>query len=388
MRRFYTQWCPRDGRCVDWMVNVTDSTASDRDYSKVTLVEYGNEESRMEAVASATLATVEPAHIMWNADETSTLIVMWGHGALSDNSTYNVTLAGQACGRHEPAGGSDSFRCQVYGPMDPTMGRGPVRVDYGPSDAALLMDGVPFARAQTRAAVEFGRKYVIVGEDEAPCDPRPLRADGRLRGIESGGHLIPVRWTGLQCVDPSTIPEMILYHDRRGDGFITTSVCLFDVDDSMACEAPAVAYQRHHHAHDRSAAATAAAAAPLGTFRCGYKVITRTGDMLMVPCAPGDRYAVYADPEFRGFSVAARGRTLVVWGEHLARGYAATDVRVRLASGAPGYCNARLVTDNRIECDVQDALRAHVLSDLKQIWVDVGHMPVATVNKTDGHATW
>lgn len=390
MCRFYVQWCPADRGCVDWMVNTTDSTSHDNDYSKVTLTETGNSGvQRMEPAGAAELVKLDPAYIMWNADETSVEIKLKGHGALSENSTSTVTLAGQACDI-EYSGFGDMIQCQVVGPMDPVVQRGPVRVDYGPSDASLLHDGVPFAVAQTRVTVEFGRKFLIVGKDGSQCDPRPLPiGDGRLRGIASGGHLIPVQWSGLDCVDESRMPEMLLYHDRRGDGFRMASVCLYGMDDSiMACQAPSVVPRDRSRSPlpDMLAASKKAerenSTGPLGSFRCGFKVNSKKGDTLMVPCAPGDRYTVYPDPVFSGFTVTAAGKTIVIWGKDLVRGFVNNDVRVRLASGVLGFCKSQLVAQDRIECNVHSSLSEHVLHDLKHIWVDVGHMPVLTVNRT------
>lgn len=373
------------------MVNVTGPTASDRDYSKAKLVETGRNTWRLTDVADAELVRVEPSHAMWDVQETQVQVQLWGHAALSKNTTFAVTMADHEC-RDAFQVGKNTTVCDVQGPMEHRVRRGAVRFDYGPLEATLLVDGERRAAARTRAAVEFGRRFKVIGSDEKRCDPRPLPVGPeRLRGIASGGHLFPVQFSGLECVDTSDTPEFVLYYEGgHRQGHRVHSICLSNLDGSLACLAPSAVYNDNDvslmpdllRANRR--ALIDGNPEPLGRFRCAFLLRDRRDNSMLVPCAPGDRYTMYPDPLFRNFTVTEGGMKIVVHGEKLSRRFTAVDVRVRLASGTPGNCSPFRIAENRFECTVQPALFRHVREDLKQIWVDVGFMKVATVNRTVG----
>lgn len=191
-----------------------------------------------------------------------------------------------------------------------------------------------------------------------------LTAGQRFEGIASGGTAAPVRGTGFTCVS-----DAIMYVDRDGVRRLGASHCRPVNDTFMVCGTP------------RLDGPTGAGGSP-ERLRFGFRVWHADGHVSdMGPQPDTDGYVAHSDPVLVDFSVSATGRTVMISGLDLGRGYRAADVAVvRFANNLSSVaCNVTAITQRHIVCKTASPSD---LNSVPALVVTIGDRFTRTVNST------
>lgn len=197
-----------------------------------------------------------------------------------------------------------------------------------------------------------------------------LTAGQRFEGIASGGTAVPVRGAGFTCVSDAT-----MYVDRDGVRRPAASHCRPVNDTFMVCGTP------------RLDGPTGAGDSP-ERLRFGFRVRHADGHVSDMPPQPDtDGYVAHSDPVLVDFSVSTTGRTVMISGLDLGRGYRAADVAVvgfanNLSSVA---CNVTAITRRHIMCMTASPSD---LNGVPALVVTIGDRFTRTVNSTANRSPW
>jgi len=229
----------------------------------------------------------------------------------------------------------------------------------GPSDRAAV--GVVRALFDGQLRVQDGPDGPLTfayGAEPA------LTGGQRFEGIASGGTAAPVRGTGFTCVS-----DAVMYVDRDGVRRPAAGHCRPVNDTFMVCGTP------------RLDGPTGAGESP-ERLRFGFRVRHADGHVSDMPPQPDtDGYVAHSDPVLVDFSVSATGRTAMISGLDLGRGYRAADVAVvgfanDLSSVA---CNVTAITRRHIVCKTDSPSD---LNGVPVLVVTIGDRFTRTVNST------
>ncbi|XP_050064577.1 plexin-A1-like [Aphis gossypii] len=231
----------------------------------------------------------------------------------------------------------------------------------GPSDRAAV--GVVRALFDGKLRVQDGPDGPLTfayGAEPA------LTAGQRFEGIASGGTAAPVRGTGFACVS-----DAVMYADRGGVRRLAAAHCRPVNDTFMVCGTP------------RLDGPTGGAGDSPERLRFGFRVRHVDGHVSDMPPQPDtDGYVAHSDPVLVDFSVSASGRTVMISGLDLGRGYRAADVAVVESANDPSSvaCNVTAVTRRHIVC--KTASPSDLLHGVPALVVTIGDRFTRTVNST------
>ncbi|KAE9521599.1 hypothetical protein AGLY_018003 [Aphis glycines] len=229
----------------------------------------------------------------------------------------------------------------------------------GPSDRAAV--GVVRALFDGKLRVQDGPDGPLTfayGAEPA------LTAGPTVRGHRVRRHGRPVPRYGFTCVS-----DAVMYVDRDGARRLAAGHCRPVNDTFMVCATP------------RLDGPTGAGGSP-ERLRFGFRVRHADGHVSDMPPQPDtDGYVAHSDPVLVDFSVSATGRTVMISGLDLGRGYQAADVAVvefanNLSSVA---CNVTAITRRHIVCKTASPSDLHGAPALV---VTIGDRFTRTVNST------